>query len=71
MNRVFSREDSPDIPLRNVPNITEETEPPMLASDMFDSPLISHPSSGTRIRGSPLDQHRRFFFRILENKQAM
>ncbi|OBZ82187.1 hypothetical protein A0J61_09761 [Choanephora cucurbitarum] len=43
------REDSPPIP-----NIIEETEPAGMSSDLFTSPLNS-----TRIRGSPLDQHRR------------
>ncbi|KAL9537462.1 hypothetical protein MBANPS3_011754 [Mucor bainieri] len=58
--RLYNEEDTPDISMRNVPNIIEETEPTMLMSDAFASPLPPAPSPFLqRLTGSPSDRRKR------------
>ncbi|KAK4511588.1 uncharacterized protein ATC70_012804 [Mucor velutinosus] len=58
--RVYNEDDTPDISMRNVPSIIEETEPTMLMADVFASPAHQAPSPFLqRLTGSPLDQRKR------------
>ncbi|CEP12832.1 hypothetical protein [Parasitella parasitica] len=60
--RLFNEEDTPDLSMRNIPNIIEEAEPTLLMTDVFASPAYEprEPSPFLqRLTGSPSDRRKR------------